>query len=227
MSEAAVQPRGNAVALSSEAEMGDTGRSDIGRSDGRNRRAAETRRKIIAAAKAMIAETSTAPTVVAVAKRADVSVRSVFQHFGDVESLFVTVVDSVRADLVIPPPTPSSGPLVGRIESSVNNLAEVFDKVVPLRVAAGQFVNHPALIERAQQSKREVREAIAKAFAPEFGALDEQAREELLDAVGAALSPEAWAVLRRRDGLSFERAKAVWRLTLTALLTQGFAAATE
>ena len=38
---------------------------DTGRSDGRNRRAAETRRKIIAAAKAMIAETSTAPTVVA------------------------------------------------------------------------------------------------------------------------------------------------------------------
>jgi len=175
----------------------------------------------------MIAETSTAPTVVAVAKRADVSVRSVFQHFGDVESLFVTVVDAVRADLVIPPPTPSSGPLSGRIESSVNNLAEVFDKVVPLRVAAGQFVNHPALIERAQQSKREVREAIAKAFAPEFGGLGELAREELLDAVGAALSPEAWAVLRRRDGLSFERATAVWRLTLTALLTQGFAAATE
>jgi TetR/AcrR family transcriptional regulator, regulator of autoinduction and epiphytic fitness len=226
MSEAAVQPRGNAVALS-EAEMSEGRRSETGRSDGRNRRAAETRRKIIAAAKAMIAETSTAPTVVAVAKRADVSVRSVFQHFGDVESLFVTVVDAVRADLVLPPPTPSSGPLAGRIESSVSNLAEVFDKVVPLRVAAGQFVNHPALIERAQESKREVRGAIAKAFAPEFATLGEQAREELLDAVGAALSPEAWAVLRRRDGLSFERATAVWRLTLTALLAQGFAAATE
>src|SRR5262245_28448804 len=135
MSEAAVQPRGNAVALSSEAEMGDTGRSDIGRSDGRNRRAAETRRKILAAAKAMIAETSTAPTVVAVAKRADVSVRSVFQHFGDVESLFVTVMDSVRGDLVAPPPTPASGPMSTRMASVVDNLAQVFDKIVPLRVA--------------------------------------------------------------------------------------------
>ena len=207
--------------------MGDSGRANTGRSDGRNRRAAETRRKIIAAAKAMIAETSTAPTVVAVAKRADVSVRSVFQHFGDVESLFVTVVDSVRADLVVPPPTPSTGPLSARVTSAVNNLAEVFDKVVPLRVAAGQFVNHPALIERAQENRREVRAAIAKAFAPEFGALSDQAREDLLDAVGAALSPEAWAVLRRRDGLSVERATAVWRLTLTALLSQGFASATE
>jgi AcrR family transcriptional regulator len=223
MSEAAVLPRGNAVAQSSEAGMGETGRSD-----GRNRRAAETRRKIIAAAKAMIAETSTAPTVVAVAKRADVSVRSVFQHFGDVESLFVTVMDSVREDLIVPPPTPSNRPLSARIISVVDNLAQVFDKIVPLRVAAGQFVNHPALIERAKISKLELREATLEAFAPEFAALSAEAQEELLDAIGAALSLEAWIVLRRRDGMSFERATAVWRLTLTALLAHRFAtAATE
>jgi AcrR family transcriptional regulator len=220
MSEAAVLPRGNAVAQSSEAGMGQTGRSD-----GRNRRAAETRRKIIAAAKAMIAETSTAPTVVAVAKRADVSVRSVFQHFGDVESLFVTVMDSVREDLIVPPPTPSNRPLSARIISVVDNLAQVFDKIVPLRVAAGQFVNHPALIERAKISKLELREATLEAFAPEFAALSAEAQEELLDAIGAALSLEAWIVLRRRDGMSFERATAVWRLTLTALLAHRFAAA--
>jgi AcrR family transcriptional regulator len=225
MSEAAVRPRGSAVELSSEADMGNTGRSSIGRPDGRNRRAAETRRKIIAAAKAMIAETSTAPTVVAVAKRADVSVRSVFQHFGDVESLFVTVMDSVRSDLVVPPPTPSDRPLSSRITSVVDNLAQVFDKIVPLRVAAGQFANHPALIERAKTSKQELREAVLKAFAPEFATLGEAAGEELADAIGAALSLEAWIVLRRRDGLSYERATAVWRLTLSALLAHGFAAA--
>src|SRR6478752_9904247 len=103
MSEAAVMPRGNAVEVVATADANVTARPE-----GRNRRAAETRRKIIEAAKAMIEETSAAPTVVAVAKRADVSVRSVFQHFGDVESLFVTVVDSVRGDLVVPPPTSSS-----------------------------------------------------------------------------------------------------------------------
>ena len=53
-----------AARVESTAGMGDIGR-DTGRSDGRNRRAAETRRKIIEAAKAMIAETGTAPTVVA------------------------------------------------------------------------------------------------------------------------------------------------------------------
>jgi AcrR family transcriptional regulator len=171
----------------------------------------------------MIAETSTAPTVVAVAKRADVSVRSVFQHFGDVESLFVTVVDSVRGDLPQQtlPPTPTDKPLSDRIASVVDNLAQVFDKIVPLRVAAGQFANHPALIERGLASKNELRQATYEVFAPEFALLTEAAREELADAIGAALSLDAWVVLRRRDGMSYERATAVWRRTLAALLAYG------
>ncbi|MBL0897967.1 MAG: TetR/AcrR family transcriptional regulator [Reyranella sp.] len=214
-------PRGNAVAAMA-ADVNNTGTA---RPDGRNRRAAETRRKIIEAAKAMIAETSTAPTVVAVARRADVSVRSVFQHFGDVESLFVTVMDAIRQDIVVPPPTANTQPLEDRVASVVRNLAEVFDKIVPLRVAAGQFVDHPALIERGLASKRELRERTMEAFAPEFALLNEPAREELADAIGAALSLDAWIVLRRRDGLSYERATAVWRLTLAALLAHGPAAA--
>jgi AcrR family transcriptional regulator len=209
---AVVVPRGDAVA----AEAGNT----MVRTDGRNRRAAETRRKIIAAAKAMISETSVAPTVVGVAKRADVSVRSVFQHFHDVESLFVTVMDSIQADLATPEMPSASRPLEARIDDVVKAFAELFDKVVPLRVAAGQFVDHPALVERSQQARNELRAATFEVFAPEFAALSEQAREELADAIGAALSLDAWIVLRRRDGLSLERAVAVWRLTLSALLAQ-------
>ena len=224
MSEAAVLPRGNAVAHSTEARG--EGRTDHaqrpqGPADGRNRRAAETRRKIIAAAKAMIAETSTAPTVVAVAKRADVSVRSVFQHFHDVKSLFVTVVDSISNDLEVPQAAPATEPLAERIASVVENLPQMFDKIVPLRVAAGQFANHPGLIERGLALKNELRRITFEVFAPEFAPLGETAREELADAIGAALSLDAWIVLRRRDGMSFERATAVWRRTLTALLSHG------
>ena len=204
------------------------GAPDVGivvQRDGRNRRAAETRRKIIEAAKLMIAETSEAPTVVGVARRADVSVRSVFQHFRDVQSLFVTVVDSIRAELVIPEATPSSRPLAARINAVVTDLAAIYDKVVPLKVAAGQFATHPALIERGLDSKRKLRDGLFETFGPEFSALAAGAREELVDAILAALSLDAWTVLRRRDGLSLERAQAAWKLTLTALLAQAMGAA--
>jgi AcrR family transcriptional regulator len=215
MSNVAVMPRGDAVA-----EVG-----IMVQTDGRNRRAAETRRKIIAAAKAMIDETSVAPTVVGVARRADVSVRSVFQHFKDVQSLFVTVVDSVSRELAIPPTTPDSQPLDVRVQSVVQNLAQVYDKIVPLRVAAGQFVGHPALMARSMALRQALRDGAFKVFATEFGGLDDAAREQLADAIGAALSLEAWTVLRRRDGLSVERATAAWQLTLTALLDHALAGA--
>jgi hypothetical protein len=126
--------------------------------------------------------------------------------------------------LVVPEMPSASRPLSARIESIVAAFTEMFDKVVPLRVAAGQFVDHPALLERSQTARNELREATFEVFAPEFASLTEQAREELADAIGAALSLDAWIVLRRRDGLSLERATAVWRLTLTALLAQAVGA---
>jgi hypothetical protein len=129
-------------------------------------------------------------------------------------------MDSIRADLTTPELPEASRPLDARIEDVVKAFAELFDKVVPLRVAAGQFVDHPALVERSQQARNELRAATFEVFAPEFATLSEQAREELADAIGAALSLDAWIVLRRRDGLSLDRAMAVWRLTLSALLTQ-------
>jgi AcrR family transcriptional regulator len=203
MSEAAIVRQGDAVG-----RMSDSPAVEIVRRDGRNRRAVETRRKVIAAAKAMIAETSAAPTVVAVAKRADVSVRSVFQHFGDVESLFVTVLDSALEELATPESRPDGQPLAVRIDMIVQNMADVFDKVVPLRVAAGQFVGHPGLLARAATSRQRLRDAAMAMFAPEFAMLSEQAGEELADAIGAALSPEAWIVLRRRDGTAATEAAA-------------------
>ena len=93
---------------------------------------------------------------------------------------------------------------------------------MPLRVAAGQFANNPAMIERSRQAKQEVQDAVLKLFAAEFDQLKPENREELADAIGAALSLDAWIVLRRQDGLSYERATAVWRLTLSALLEHAF-----
>ncbi len=210
MSDVAAMLRGDAVAVKA---------GEMVSSDGRNRRAAETRRKVIEAAKAMITETSVAPTVVGVAKRADVSVRSVFQHFGDVESLFVTVVDSVGKDLVVPPATSEALPLPERVASFVRNIGQLYEQIVPLRVAAGQFVNHPGLIERGLVIQNGLRDEVSRIFEHEFALLSDAGKESLADAVTSALSLDAWVSLRRNQNLSFERAVAAWRLTLGALLS--------
>jgi hypothetical protein len=90
-------------------------------------------------------------------------------------------------------------------------------------LAAGQFVGHPVLAERGIAMRQQLRQATFEVFAPELAPLRAEAREALADAIGAALSLDAWVVLRRRDGFSRERAEGVWRLTLTALLEHGLA----
>ncbi len=213
MNNAAATPRDGALANT----------SDMIRHDGRNRRSAETRRKIIEAAKLMIAETGTAPTVVGVARRADVSVRSVFQHFGDVESLFVTVFDDVRGGVNFFHPVAGEGvsgdgALPDRIDLVVDHLAEVFDKVVPLRIAAGQFGDtNSALVKRREASHKDARAFLLQVFAKELNGLDEPARAEMTAALEAALSIDSWIMLRRGSGLGFEQARAVWRRMATAL----------
>jgi AcrR family transcriptional regulator len=213
MTDSAVMPLGNAVG-----EASDMVSKQSAVNDGRNRRAAETRRKVIEAAKAMIVETSVAPTVVGVAKRAEVSVRSVFQHFGDVESLFVTVIDSVQGDLIVPPQTPSTLPLAGRVESFTRDVALLYEQIVAFRVAAGQFVGHPTLLERGLAIQNWLRNSSFRVFQQEFSVLSKPAQEGLSDAIGAAMSLEAWVALRRQHKISLERALAAWRLTLEALL---------
>ncbi|MFK4980284.1 hypothetical protein, partial [Klebsiella pneumoniae] len=75
------------------------------------------------------------------------------------------------ADVAVPEMPSASRPLEARIEDVVKAFAGLFDKVVPLRVAAGQFVDHPALTERSQQARNELREATFEVFAPEFATL--------------------------------------------------------
>jgi hypothetical protein len=128
------------------------------------------------------------------------------------------VVDSIGKNLVVPPNTPETLPLAARIDSFTRNTALLYDQIVPLRVAAGQFVNHPGLIERGLVMQNSLRDAAFRVFEHEFSLLSEAAKEGLADAIGVALSLDAWVVLRRQYRLSFERALAAWRLTLEALL---------
>ena len=67
--------------------------------DGRNRRAEETKRKIIAASLAIVAE-GRELTTVSVSRWADVSNRSVFKHFHSIEGLHLAVRTKILMELI-------------------------------------------------------------------------------------------------------------------------------
>jgi hypothetical protein len=110
-------------------------------------------------------------------------------------------------------------PLAERVASFTRSTGELYEQIVPLRVAAGQFVNHPGLIERGLVIQNSLRDAVLRIFEHEFALLSDSGKESLADAITSALSLDAWVSLRRNQNLSFERAVAAWRLTLGALLS--------
>src|SRR5437763_15803466 len=67
--------------------------ADVPTIDGRTARALRTREAIVDASIALVAEGDLRPTAPAIAERAGVSVRPVFQHFDDLEGLYAAVAE--------------------------------------------------------------------------------------------------------------------------------------
>ncbi len=69
--------------------------------DGRNLRGIRTRATILAACRAMMLAGDFRPTMLAVARNAKCSVRSVFTHFDDVEALHLAALDRDTQDGIL------------------------------------------------------------------------------------------------------------------------------
>src|SRR5918999_531322 len=74
-------------------EAGQAPEADEAAVDGRTARAVRTRNAIVDATIALVEEGDLRPTAPRVAERAEVSVRSVFQHFDDLDSLYAAVAE--------------------------------------------------------------------------------------------------------------------------------------
>jgi TetR/AcrR family transcriptional regulator, regulator of autoinduction and epiphytic fitness len=166
--------------------------------DGRAARAARTRDAIVDATVALVESGDLRPTAPRIAERAGVSVRSVFQHFDDLPSLYTAVVQRVVERLAaVVAPTDAGGPLDGRIVDLVEHRAALFEAVTPFRRAAavhGPFARE--IRDAVAQGASFLREEVATVFARELAAAPAAARRELLDALAATSSWAMWDTLR-------------------------------
>src|SRR6478736_6015696 len=102
-------------------------------SDGRTARAVRTKDAIVDATLALIDEGDLRPTGPRIAERAGVSVRSIFQHFDDLDALFSAVGERVvvRIAGLIRPIDPAE-PLAERTEVFLAQRAEVMESLTPV-----------------------------------------------------------------------------------------------
>jgi TetR/AcrR family transcriptional regulator of autoinduction and epiphytic fitness len=189
--------------------------------DGRTLRSMRTREAIVDATIGLLEDGDLRPTAPRVADRASVSVRSVFQHFADLETLHAAVaerlVDRVAVLLV---PVPPDGSLDDRLDRFVQQRTLLLEAVSPIRRAAavhGPFSSE--ITARLRDGQAFLRAELAHTFGPELDTVGD-AREQVLDGLDAALSWATWDHLRS-GGRDQDAARAVVRRMAASVLRAG------
>ena len=188
--------------------------------DGRTARARRTREAIVDATLALLDGGNLRPSAEEIAERAGVSPRSIFQHFGDRETLHraVGARQTERVSKIVEH-LPDTGPFEIRLEGFVDQRARVLEFITPVRRSA--VLNEPfsSASHNGLQAVRAFKRAEAeRVFGPELAACPEAERDELRRALGAACDWNTLEALRGHQGLSVDEARAVMRRTLVALL---------
>lgn len=188
-------------------------------SDGRVRRGERNRDALVEALLGLLDDGITKPTAREVAERAGVSLRTVFAHFDDVESLYAAIAIRQRERLApLFEPIDPSGSDDHRVEALVAQRVELFEQIAPVRRASVLLApDSPELTRRLAEVSRALRGQVADCFGPELAAAGRR-RGDLLAALDVAASWETWDGLRRGQGLSVVAARRTLRLLLSRLL---------
>ena len=187
--------------------------------DGRVARGERTRRGLAEAMISLIEEGETSPTARRIAEHAGVSLRLVFHHFEDVETLFKEAVAvqgerhwrRIRA-------VPADGDLRSRVRLVVRSRCDLYDQVAPVRrVAANIGRSSPTISAQLARSRELLRRQLSDSFAQELRRHHGGSRRRLLDALDAATSFETWDSLRSIGRSSTETQRVIELLLHSAL----------
>ncbi|MDP1821017.1 MAG: TetR/AcrR family transcriptional regulator [Acidimicrobiales bacterium] len=178
-----------------------------------------TREAIVDATVALLEQGDLRPTAPRVAEAASVSVRSIFQHFDDLERLHAAVAERLvgRVSLLVVP-IPPDLPFEERLERFVHQRSLLLEAVSPIRRAAdvhGPFSSE--ITARLQAGQAFLREELVRTFSTELDAAGAD-RDEVLDALDAALSWRTWEGMRAGLGRDQPWAEQVLRRLARAVL---------
>lgn len=189
--------------------------------DGRTLRSLRTREAIVDATISLLEDGDLRPTAPRVADRAAVSVRSVFQHFDDLERLHAAVAERlVERVAVLVLPIPPELPLEDRLDRFVQQRSVLLEAVTPIRRAAdvhGPFSGE--ITARLRDGQAFLRDEVASAFAPELDTVPPAERSDVLDALDAVLSWSTWEGLRASLGRDQAHARAILRRLAAGVLS--------
>jgi|GEM_PF-392569 len=182
-------------------------------------RGERTRRRIAEAALSLLEESDAPPTSRDIAERAGVSLRLIFHHFDDLDSLH-DIVGTLYADrfgeLALHVPAHLS--LSTRVDRTVKLRAKLFESIGNLGRNVTVLAPHsPGMAARLAATQERMVQFLESTFAQELE-LAGARRKELLAALDIAASWSTWDRLRTVDRLSIAAARRVMAQMLFAAL---------
>lgn len=189
--------------------------------DGRTARAVRTRDALVDATIALVEEGDLRPTAPRIAERAGVSVRSVFQHFDDLETLFSAVgARMVQRLAELVDPIDPHAPLEHRISEFVRQRCRINEAVTPINRAA--IIHAPGsdtISHQFQQGHAFSAAHLAEVFASELEAAGPR-RSAVSDALLVVCSWTTWNLLRTLEDRSVDAATDAVRAMVELLLVE-------
>lgn len=186
-------------------------RATAGESDGRVRRGERTRASIVGALLDLITSGELQPTSQRIADTAGVSVRSIFQHFADLEELYGALAQAqAERTAELFGALVTEGDFDTRLDDLVAHRCRLYESIAAVRHAIGDRARHsPALARRLEYVDQQLRSQLERHFDEELRDTDPVARSRSLDTLDLLWSFEAWDRLRNAQGLGVDEASEV------------------
>jgi TetR/AcrR family transcriptional regulator, regulator of autoinduction and epiphytic fitness len=187
--------------------------------DGRTARSQRTRSAIVEALVSLLEDGELQPTANRIAERAGISLRLIYHHFGDLDSLFRAVAErELERIATLTEPVDPSLPLPDRVEAMVRQRSAILEAITPVRRASllQEPFSREIVAARRTLFVAGSRE-IERAFAAELAGVPPAERATHVDALQTVLSWGFWNDLRVNDRTE-EQARVAVRLAVTGIL---------
>lgn len=187
----------------------------IASTDGRTLRREKSRRRIIDAMVQLLSEGKIDPTVEQVAKLAGVTMRTVFRHFDDMESLYGELLVDMDAQIdALQIEYNMDQGWRNALDQLIARRAHMFETFMPRAVAAQALRHRIEAVEKDVRGYVKRMRLVIKNILPHHLFADPLVE----GAIEALLSWDMWIRLRRDQGLSIKRSQAVIQNAVDAIL---------
>ncbi len=199
--------------------MSDTDDSviDEAQPDGRRQRSQRSRQKIVAAMLKLVRGGEMRPSAAQVAEASGVSLRTVFRHFEEMDSLFremTAIIEQEIKPILMRPLTSTNWR--AQVDELISKRIDVYERIMPMKVSGSVRRFQSAYLKEDYDEFLAIERAGLKNVLPKAV----QKNAQLYAALEMTISFEAWRSMRQDRGLSAKQAEGVLQFAVDKLLSE-------